>query len=63
MIGEDIRFDSYRDPAGLVFKENGRVFRAIRPSYEPHFAHIIRSGLAKTLLDDGILLPENHFPL
>ncbi len=57
MIGGALRFDSYRDPAGFVFRENGRIYRAIRASYEPHYELLKSSGLAAQLIRDRLLVP------
>ncbi len=57
MIERAIRFDSYRDPGGFVFRENGRIYRAIRASYEPHFQMLKSSGLAALLIRQRLLVP------
>ena len=57
MIGGAIRFDSYRDPGGFVFRENGRIYRAIRASYQPHFELLKSSGLAAFLIRERLLVP------
>ncbi len=48
---------SYRDPAGFVFTENGDVFRAVMPGYQPHYEWAERSGFFKEMLAAGKLLP------
>ena len=57
MIGEAIRYDSYRDPGGFVFREKGRIYRAIRAPYEPHYRLLRSSGLAASLIRGRLLVP------
>ncbi|MEZ4775644.1 MAG: SAM-dependent methyltransferase [Bacteroidia bacterium] len=51
---------SFRDPYGGVFSENGNVFRWISPAYEPHYRHLIDSGLYDQLINKGWLIPHHE---
>jgi hypothetical protein len=47
---------SFRDPAGFVFEEDGRLLRRVHPSYRDEFDTLMRSGLYAALTDAGLLV-------
>jgi len=47
---------SFRDPAGFVFEDNGRLLRHINPSYHHEFERLSQSGLYGTLTDAELLV-------
>lgn len=47
---------SFRDPAGFVFEEKGRLLRQINPSYRNEFERLSRSGLYAALTDAELLV-------
>lgn len=53
---------SYRDPAGFVFEEEGRLFRFIDSRYEVHYSRLLQSGLYGELVKKGWLIPHKETP-
>ena len=51
---------SFRDPAGFVFYENGRVRRAVTDYGLPHARAVRATGLIQRLIAAGSLLPEEE---
>ena len=51
---------SYRDPAGFVFEQQGEVYRQVNSSYQPHYEHLMRSGLYQRLIDEKLLIPHQE---
>jgi ribosomal protein L11 methylase PrmA len=51
---------SFRDPAGFVFYENGRVRRAVTEYGLPHVRAVRATGLVDRLVAAGWLLPEQE---
>lgn len=51
---------SFRDPSGFVFIREGRAWRAIDPSYLPHYEKLMGSGLYDQLVKKGWLLPHEE---
>ncbi len=49
---------SFRDPSGRVFLRDGRLLRRVNPSYAADYARLLTSGLYKTLVDEGLLVPH-----
>jgi len=47
---------SYKDPDGFVFYQNKQVYRQVNNSYKALFTHIQKSGLYKTLTQNGLLI-------
>ncbi len=41
---------SYRDNAGFVFKQNGKIYRVINKIYFPHYERLLQSGLYNELV-------------
>lgn len=52
------------DPSGNVFLRDGLIFRQINNSYRINYDYLMRSGLYKRLVDEGLLIPheEIHEP-
>ncbi|MEI3039413.1 MAG: hypothetical protein V8T90_10185 [Victivallales bacterium] len=53
---------SFRDPAGVVFYENGVVKRRINACYMPQYRKLIGSGLYRELVAAGMLVPHRELP-
>src|SRR3989339_260359 len=47
---------SYRDPDGFIFYRNGRLYRQINKSYQPHFERLMETRLYHRLTDEGLLV-------
>lgn len=56
---------SFRDPSGIVFYQDDRVYRQVNRSYKQNFEALFKSGLYKKLVQEQLLLPHkrvNHPP-
>lgn len=53
---------SFRDPAGVVFYENGMVKRRIHSCYMPQYRKLTGSGLYRELVSAGMLIPHRELP-
>jgi len=51
-------YSSFRDPSGIVFEENGIIYRQINAIYKPHYDCLMNSGLYKALVKSNLLI--NH---
>jgi hypothetical protein len=51
---------SYRDNDGFVFKQDGKYYRLIKPSYFSHYDLLMNSGLYKSLVDAGRLVQHEE---
>jgi len=51
-------YSSFRDPSGIVFEENGVIYRQINTIYKPHYDCLTDSGLYKELVKSNLLI--NH---
>ena len=51
---------SYRDSDGYVFSYQGKVYRYVEPRYEPHYVHLMKSGLFMELRMKGRLVPHDE---
>src|SRR5690606_37835291 len=49
---------SFRDPSGIVYHRNGRIFRQINLVYQPDYDHLMTSGLYKALTQKRWLIPH-----
>jgi len=47
---------SFRDPSGFVFRHEGVIYRQVNPLYQEHYDHLMASGLARKLMDQGRLV-------
>ncbi len=48
---------SFRDPSGFMFEREGVLYRQVNLVYQAEYERIIASGLARSLADDGMLIP------
>lgn len=53
---------SYRDPAGYVFHQDGKVFRLITQEGKAAYEGLMNSGLYLALIQKNILLPHAEMP-
>lgn len=51
---------SYRDNAGFVFTNNGKVYRYIHPLYEEHYTTLFKSRLYEELTNKGWLISHKE---
>lgn len=49
---------SFRDPAGFVFRRDGRIFRQINRAGRDDLARLVDSGLYDDLANAGLLIPH-----
>ena len=49
---------SFRDPSGVVFTQDGDLYRQIQHVYAPQYRRLMDSGLYRTLVDGGLLVPH-----
>ena len=54
---------SFRDPSGFVFRQDGRLFRQVNPSYGEDYALLMKSGLYPELVEKGLLLAHREVDL
>lgn len=47
---------SFRDPAGFVFEQDGKIFRRIEPGFEADLNLLVNSGLQQELVEAGLTL-------
>ena len=47
---------SFRDPSGIVFEENGVIYRQINTVYKPHYDYLMNSGLYESLVKSNLLV-------
>jgi len=51
---------SFRDPSGFLFLRDGVIYRQVNTVYKENYDHLINSGLYKSLVDFGLLIPHNE---
>jgi len=51
---------SYRDPAGFVFRRDGRVYRQVNPVYADDYRLLMDSGLYGKLVAEQLLIPHEE---
>jgi SAM-dependent methyltransferase len=49
---------SFRDPSGFVFRRDGTLYRQVNAPFADDWAAFESSGLAKELIDGGLLIPH-----
>ena len=49
---------SFRDPAGCIFYENGKLFRRVEDNYFDNLEKLESSDLYKTLVTKKLLIPH-----
>jgi ribosomal protein L11 methylase PrmA len=50
---------SYRDPSGFVFRRNGEILRQVNQSYRHDFEEAESSGLFRSAISSGHLIPHD----
>ncbi len=53
-------FSSFRDPSGFLFFSEGTLYRQINPIYKDDYELLMNSGLYKSLVVDGLLIPHKE---
>lgn len=53
---------SFRDPDGWIFLRDGRVLRQINRAYQPHYDHLMASGLHDALLKNALIVRHTESP-
>ncbi len=53
---QKMEFSSFRDPSGVVFEEDGKIYRQINTIYLPQYRKLMECGLAQELQSSGILI-------
>jgi len=48
---------SFRDPSGFLFTQESVLYRQINKSYREDFDRLIKSGLYRNLVKEGLLIP------
>ena len=51
---------SFRDPSGFLFLRDDVIYRQVNRVYREHYDHLINSGLYKSLVDSGLLIPHEE---
>ena len=49
-------YSSFRDPSGVVFEEDGVIYRQINTVYKAHYEHLMNSGLYDSLVKSKLLV-------
>jgi hypothetical protein len=49
-------YSSFRDPSGVVFEEEGVIYRQINTIYKPHYDFLMNSGLYETLVKSNLIV-------
>lgn len=49
-------FSSFRDPSGVVFEQNGILYRQINKCYQKQFETLVESGLYSKLVENKMLI-------
>lgn len=51
---------SFRDPAGYIYYDKGKVYRKIFPCYFEQYDHFMKSGLYQELIDKELLISHQE---
>ena len=51
---------SFRDPSGFVFERGGALYRQVNLAYRADYDRSVASGLDRSLIDDGWLIPHQE---
>ncbi len=51
---------SFRDPSGFLFLRDGVMYRQVNTLYKENYDYLINSGLYKSLVDSGLLIPHDE---
>jgi hypothetical protein len=49
-------YSSFRDPSGIVFEEDGLIYRQINTVYKAHYDCLMNSGLYESLVKSNLLI-------
>jgi len=49
-------FSSFRDPSGIVFDDDGVIYRQINNTYKPHYDFLMNSGLYESLAKKNLII-------
>lgn len=49
---------SFRDPSGFLFERDDTLYRQVNASCQPHYDHLMRSGLYRELTERNLLIPH-----
>ena len=60
MKKENTASSSFRDPDGFIFYRKNKIYRQINKSYKTDYHLLIKSGLYKSLTNDGLLIPHKE---
>ena len=51
---------SFRDPSGFLFLRDSVIYRQVNTVYKENYDHLINSGLYRSLVDSGLLIPHSE---
>lgn len=51
---------SYRDTAGFIFQQEGKVYRYVHPLYNEHYTRLMQSGLYDVLVKKQMLIAHSE---
>ena len=51
---------SFRDPSGFVFERGGSLYRQVNQAYRGDYDRWVASGLDRSLVDEGLLIPHEE---
>jgi hypothetical protein len=54
---------SFRDPSGFLFTHEGVLYRQVNKSYQGDFDQLVKSGLYRRLVKEGLLVPFKEVSL
>ena len=55
--------ESFRDPSGFLFYNEGRLYRQINACYQSHYDLLMSSGLYRELVNEGLLVSHEEITL
>lgn len=53
-------FASFRDPSGFLFYKDGVLYRQVNQAYQPHYDHLMESGLYQELVESGLMVAHEE---
>jgi len=60
MMNNCLESSSFRDPSGIIFYKNQKVYRQINLSYKETYDYLITSGLYEKLVSENLLVPHKE---
>lgn len=54
---------SFRDPSGFLFLRDSILYRQVNKVHQPHYDHLMESGLAKVLQGEKLLIPHQEIAM